>query len=143
MHWGVRRDRSVPKEVTLKTTPGKKVKAKGGNYQPASEDAKTVAVLKRTAKKSTTDSLSNKDLQTMVTRMNLEQQYSRLKGDTPAKNIVKNGKKYVTGTGGKLALAGGTYMLRNNDNTKVALGLKVADAIVNVGQSKKKKKEKE
>lgn len=78
MKWGVRRG---SQDVTLKTTPGKKVQAKGGRGQPVSNDAKEAATSRQKAKASTTDALSNKELQSLVTRMNLEQQYSRLSTD--------------------------------------------------------------
>lgn len=81
MKWGVRKDRygrSGPQEVTLKTKPGRRVTAKGGRRQPASEDAKRTATSRQKAKKSTIDSLSTKELQELVTRMNLENQYKNL-----------------------------------------------------------------
>jgi hypothetical protein len=79
--WGVRRNRGelkVPTEVMLKTKPGDYVRSTGGKHLPASEDAKTVQIHRQKARTSTTDSLSNKELQELVTRMNLEQQYSKL-----------------------------------------------------------------
>lgn len=77
MKWGVRRNRT-PNSVTVSTKPGKRVKTSGGKNQPASSDAKVAASLRQKAKSSTTDSLSNDELQTLVKRMNLEQQYSSL-----------------------------------------------------------------
>ena len=91
MRWGVRKDRGDrdaifrkrakeknPVDVSVSQQPGKYVKGKGGQYQPASEDAITAATYRQRAKASTVDSLSNKELQTLVTRMNLEQQYNNL-----------------------------------------------------------------
>lgn len=77
MKWGVHRDRT-PTAVEVKTRPGKKVKTSGGKHQSASEDAIRAAKIRQQAKKSTTDSLSNKELQELVSRMNLEQQYRNL-----------------------------------------------------------------
>lgn len=77
MKWGVHRDRSAV-EVTPKTAPGRKVKATGGKFHEPSQDAIRAAVIRQQAKKSTTDSLSNKELQDLVTRMNLEAQYNNL-----------------------------------------------------------------
>lgn len=77
MKWGRRKDRS-PVDIQTSAEPGKRVQAKGGENQPASEDARRAAAAKQKAKASTTDALSNKELQELVTRMNLEQQYSRL-----------------------------------------------------------------
>jgi 2'-5' RNA ligase len=87
--WGVRRERST--SVTTSHTPGKKIKAKGGQDLPSHEDAVKAAVSKQRAKKSTTDALSNKELKDLVERMNLEQQYSRLSG----KGNKGEGQKFV------------------------------------------------
>lgn len=57
MHWGVRRGRSS---------------------EPASEDATRAANLKSKVKSSGTKSLSNEELQSLVTRMNLESQFKNL-----------------------------------------------------------------
>ena len=105
MRWGVRRDRS-PVDVTVKTKPGSRVKAEGGHNQPASEDAVTAARLHQMAKKSTTDSLSTKDLQLLVNRMNLERQFQSLekegvrdsKGKKAAKAFLKEGGKEFAGS---------------------------------------------
>lgn len=99
MHWGVRKDRH-PTAVVTKTRPGKRVKATGGKYQPASSDAIKTAEYRQKAKKSTPSSLSNAELQALVQRMNLEQQYSRLasqdsklrKGNEFTKQILGLGK---------------------------------------------------
>jgi hypothetical protein len=77
MKWGVRRS---PK-------PG------------ASEDAQRTTAYKKTAKRGGTKALSTKELQDLVTRMNLEQQYSRLakgnsavtKGKDTANSILSVG----------------------------------------------------
>lgn len=102
MRWGVRRSSSKstgPEDITLKTVPGKRVSAKGGGRHPASEDARTAAIYKQKARKSTVDSLSNKELQALVNRMNLEQNYSRLTADqlSPGRRLVDkfmNDKKF-------------------------------------------------
>lgn len=52
---------------------------------PVSADAATANKHSSTAKKHGTNALSNKELQEVVTRMNLEQQYSKLNGQTVAK----------------------------------------------------------
>lgn len=66
MKWGVR-----------KRAGGLITKARGGPKLPDSEDASKAKVSKKKAKNNV-GSLSNKELQELVTRMNLEQQYSRL-----------------------------------------------------------------
>lgn len=67
-----------PTEVTVSQKPGQFVRTAGGRKQIASEDAIKTAANRQKAKKSTTDSLTTKDLQEAVNRMNLEQQYIRL-----------------------------------------------------------------
>jgi hypothetical protein len=99
MHWGrVKSDEGVssgPTAVATKLRPGKKVKTSGGKGQPASADAIATAISKQTAHKSSTDALSNKELQAMVTRMNLEQQYSKLKYGNAPTNAVGVGVKFA------------------------------------------------
>lgn len=94
MRWGVRKDPSAgpgpASEVTVKTRPGKKVKTEGGKERPASEDAIKAAVGRQIAKKSTTDALSNEELQAVVTRMQLEQNFQRLNA-----NNVSAGRKFI------------------------------------------------
>jgi hypothetical protein len=79
--WGVRHLRdngSGPVPVETRIRPGKMVKTSGGKHHSAHEDAVKAATARQKAKKSTLDSLSNRELQDLVNRMNLEQQYSRL-----------------------------------------------------------------
>lgn len=64
MKWGVRRS-----DAQLSKARGK---------SEMSEDAEKAANARIKAKTSGTSSLSNKEMQTLVNRMNLEQQYSRL-----------------------------------------------------------------
>lgn len=82
MKWGKRNSRVAPgPTVRLSTQSGKKVKVLGGGHHHApSEDAIKAAIIRQKQKKSTIDSLSNKELQDVVQRMNLEKQYSSLKG---------------------------------------------------------------
>lgn len=101
MKWGVRRERDLssgggkqtraerraarkaesmkPTEVeTYQKKPGQFVKARGGANQAASADAIKTQTSRQKALASTTDSLSNKELQELVQRMNLEVQYQNL-----------------------------------------------------------------
>jgi hypothetical protein len=59
--------------------------------EPAHEDATKAKEIKVKAKKSGTDSLSNTELQTAITRLNLEKQYSTL-----SPSSTKAGKKIAT-----------------------------------------------
>lgn len=86
MHWGVRRSEmntGAATPVSVKARPGKLVKTGGGKNHPAHEDALRVAESRQKARKSTTDALSNRELQDLVSRMNLEQQYSTLIAKNP------------------------------------------------------------
>lgn len=91
MHWG-RRKADVPAGEARATQkkPGTKVQTKGGRGIEAHEDAVRTALSKQIAKSSTTDALSTKELQDLVTRMNLEQQYSKLSAGS-----VSPGRKFV------------------------------------------------
>jgi len=118
MKWGVRRTREQlarlrgkkkddagPSEVQIKAKPGQKVQARGGKGQPASDDAIRVAAARQKARTSTTDSLSTKELQEVVNRMNLEQQYAKLNppkvslGRKFLNNVIENDMKKVAQTG--------------------------------------------
>lgn len=82
MRWGHRKPHGAPpgpaSEVTIKATPGKKIKTSGGKEVPASDDAIKARVGRQVAKKSTTDALSNAELQAVVNRMQLEASFRRL-----------------------------------------------------------------
>lgn len=91
MKWGVRKDGSVSSttqkmsslrlkstDVVVRQKPGRFVKTAGGRKQTASDDAVRVAAARQLAKRSTTDSLSTKQLQEAVNRMNLEIQYAKV-----------------------------------------------------------------
>jgi hypothetical protein len=99
MHWGVRRAEKKPAvpDGTVEVTqpkPGQKVQARGGYRVEAHEDAKVNAARREIVKNSTTDALSTKQLQELVTRTQLEQQYSKL--TTPQnKSQMSNGLKKV------------------------------------------------
>lgn len=106
----------APTDVAVTVRPGRHVKTSGGTGQTSSEDAITVAKSKQTAKKSSLDSLSNKELQAVVTRMNLTQQYHTLKTNDTAIGKVKNGNKLA-----KEILAIGTTV-----NLAIAFGMSPA-----------------
>lgn len=100
MRWGVRRSKS-PVAAGVVDLPGGKIATYGGKNQPASDDAKKAAVSKRIVDQSGTKSLSNRELQELVTRMNLEQQYSNLASKQPTtmskgqgfiKSVLNSGK---------------------------------------------------
>lgn len=83
MRWGVRKsEHSVGgggTNVKVRSALGNRVVvATGGGKRDLSDDAKKAAVARQVAKRSNVRALSNKELQDLVTRMNLEQQYSDL-----------------------------------------------------------------
>jgi hypothetical protein len=93
MKWGVRRKNpSGPNPVVVSDTR-KKIKTSGGENHPASAEATRAASLQRKSKASGTKSLTNAEIQELVTRMNLEQQLSNLqrksKTESAGKAFVK------------------------------------------------------
>lgn len=79
MKWGVTNKDTSPTDVSVsQKKPGGKVKTAGGKNQPAADDAVKARTLGQKAKASTTHSLSDHELQALVRRMNLEQQYTTL-----------------------------------------------------------------
>lgn len=78
MRWGVRKDDKVGDSGKVETTKPK---------HPASEDFTRA----RASQAKGADALSTKELQELVTRMNLEQQYSKLTSGPE----VKKGKSFV------------------------------------------------
>lgn len=89
MKWGVRRRSPGSSPIEVATPAGKRVQTRGGSGQKASEDAVRAAVARQKARKSTVDSLSNRELQDLVQRLNLEQQYERLRPRRPSEQVVK------------------------------------------------------
>lgn len=140
MRWGIRKRDTSPQSVTLRQKPGKRVKAKGGKFQPAHEDAVRVAALKQRSRKSTSDSLSTKELQDLVQRMNLEQQLERL--DPNQGNIGKAlAKTLVNGQTGKLAVSGLSAAAEATGkiaNPHVSLAVTIGKAMTGGGSKKKK-----
>jgi hypothetical protein len=117
MKWGKRKSEpSVPDgEVAVsQPKPGTKVQTQGGKKIPAHEDAIKTAVSKQKAKVSTTDALSTKDLQELVNRMNLEQQYQKL-----TTQQVSPGRKFVNDLIMKTVKEQATKALTNQLNTSL------------------------
>jgi hypothetical protein len=75
MRWGVRRSRS---------------QLDGG-----SDDHKNAVAARTKAKKGGTKSLSNKELQDLINRMNLEQQYKRVVPPSAGKRILSGGARFA------------------------------------------------
>ncbi len=101
MKWGVRNKRELPVAVapiaTSKVPPGAKRKTKieteGGENHPASEDAIKVAEAKTKLQKSGPAALTNKELQAVANRVELEDRVRRAvqpKGKKFVFNVLKN-----------------------------------------------------
>jgi 2'-5' RNA ligase len=100
MRWGVRKE--APEAVSAKATsvvpPGKrrrtKIEVEGGENHPAHEDAIKVAEAKTKLKKSGPAALSNRELQEVATRLNLERNVAQLvSGNSQtakARQFIKN-----------------------------------------------------
>ena len=114
MHWGHRKPEGVgtggESSVTVYSKPGKGViKVSGGEGLLPSQDVKDATSYKQIAKESGTQALTNKELQHLVSRINLDQQYSKL-ANAPKKQsaghrfvmgILKNeGKQFMSGKQG-------------------------------------------
>ena len=107
--WGVRRSRSERGVSNLKR----------GAAHPVSEDATTANKAHAIVKKSGTAALSNKDLQVLVSRMNLEKQFSSLKASQ-----VNPGKKFAQDVLTNIAKQQVTAIASQALTKKVASGLK-------------------
>lgn len=85
MKWGRRGGSTSPESVSVSTTlrrSGKtKIKTVGGSRQPAAKDALDAKIAIQKAKKSGINSLSNEELRSLTTRLDLEQKVSSLAGD--------------------------------------------------------------
>ncbi len=78
MRWGKRGTAvSGPTDVTVKTS-GSNIKTSGGKKQPPSVDAINARVTSQKLKKSGMNSLSNKEMQDLALRVNLEKQMSTI-----------------------------------------------------------------
>lgn len=80
--------------VVTQKNPGKFAKSSGGKNLPMSDDARAALEARQKAKASTTDALSNRELQAAVTRMNLEQQYANLSFQSDRRS---KGARFVAG----------------------------------------------
>ena len=96
MKWGVRQKSGKATEAHVRTIKQRKhmktkVAVRGGRGQPAVKEAIDVRVLQQTLKKSGPNALTNNQLQIMATRLNLEQNVSRL-SNTKTNSV---GKKWA------------------------------------------------
>jgi hypothetical protein len=120
--WGVRRKATVGAHEVVVSDKRKKIKTSGGKGFPAHSDAVRSRTIGQIGKKSGTKALSNAELRAYNDRLNLEQNYKRLKyHDSHA------GKKFVMTLLGKKGSqgieAGGRAVLKSNYvRRKAAIG---------------------
>jgi hypothetical protein len=92
MRWGVRaatRPAGSPEPVLVKTAPGKKIKTSGGSGHSPSDDAKAHAAKIQLARKSGLQSLSDKDLKALNSRIQMEQTFRKTVPKTPSQKAKK------------------------------------------------------
>lgn len=92
MKWGIRKKpSSVPAGETRahQKTPGTKVVVEGGHGVRAHDDAMRALSAAKVARNSGVHALSNQELQHLVNRLNLEQQYARLRPPTGKEKATK------------------------------------------------------
>lgn len=90
MKWGVRRKATVGAQEVIVSDKRKKLKTSGGEGHPAHSDAVRARTSGQVAKKSGVKALSNAELKAFNERLNLEQNYKRLKFEDSTV-----GKKFV------------------------------------------------
>lgn len=108
MKWGVRRKvgpdgtvltsaerKAARKEERELKKEAKRVERQENFKRPVTEDAQVSSASRARSEKHGTDALSNKELQALVTRMNLEQQYTNLQASGKAKTARQAGQEYV------------------------------------------------
>lgn len=108
MKWGVRR------------TPEQLGRARG-RTSSESEDVKTAkAARRKIGRRGNTDALSNAELQSVVNRMNLEQQYKRLQGPSRSSRITKKGASFAGGVVEGVAKQTATKLLSKQTDKVIA-----------------------
>ncbi|HPE27626.1 MAG TPA: hypothetical protein PLM10_02050 [Saccharofermentans sp.] len=104
MRWGVRKSTSGSSTTSKEPTPvsvitkagSSKIATKGGTNLPADSDAKIAAGARQKLKKSGVNSLSNKEMQVLVNRMNLERQLTSLTPPDTKTRLKSNATKIVS-----------------------------------------------
>jgi alpha-galactosidase/6-phospho-beta-glucosidase family protein len=90
MHWGVRKERGSSVVKSLKA----KVAAKNVKVAP-SHDAAKASAAKEKLNKSGIHSLSNEELQSLTTRLNLEKQVTSIKKTTFSDTVKQQATKII------------------------------------------------
>lgn len=143
MKWGVRTRSSGgessgsggnkgPREVTVKTRSSTQhktmIRTKGGENHPAHPDAVAARMIQQKLKKSGMNSLSNKELQDHNTRLQLEQNASRLTPPTTLQRGMKHVTSFLKTPQGQETVAKGMSQLTKKRIAKGAAKVAVTTA---------------
>lgn len=112
MKWGVRKDKIAQRSATKKAN----------RAAPNSADHERTATARQTARDGGVQKLSNKELQDVVTRMNLEQQYRNLEGNTPSARAKERGRKALVDAVVDVGLDTAVSMVPGGPLAKAAVG---------------------
>jgi hypothetical protein len=142
MRWGVSRrggsSGSSSSEVTVKTRshPQAKtvIKTKGGRGLPAHPDAISAKVVTQKLKKSGMHTLSNKELQNLATRTNLEQQIHRSGvGEGTVQKGLKQASSFLKTPEGQTAVSEASKAVTSDSGRKLikhlAKGVRLAAVV--------------
>lgn len=151
MRWGVRRTQEQlknPTPVKITSKPGMPIVTRGGKRIPTHDEAKEAAIARQKAKSSGLQALSNKEIQTIVTRMNLEQQYAKLNPTTKSigrrfvDSALEDAKGATRAVVPQLALVGAKNYFGDSEDYRVRVGLQVAEGLVNSRSERQNSKNK-
>lgn len=120
MQWGVRRNRDS----------GGSGPRFGKKKAPATKEASQATKLQDRARKHGIHTLSNRELEQLTKRMNLEQQYTRLTGESPSPRGQQIAKKFMSG-GGKFV--GQVLMGVGQQQAKDVLNQHASKQLINMG----------
>lgn len=138
MKWGRRRSREELASVSVKERSNPQVKTtirtKGGKGLPAHPDAIAAKVITQKLKKSGTHALSNKELQDLATRTNLEAQIHRSGvGESTLAKGSKHVSTFLKTPEGQQAVASATKLATSDSGKKLVKhlvkGVKIASVM--------------
>jgi hypothetical protein len=108
MKWGHRKDKGnsavasiEDTKLNVKASPGR-IEVSGGRGRMPHDDAVQAAAYRQIVKASSTHALSNKELQALVTRINLEQNYARAVAPTTGNSPKAKAASWVSNKLGKV-----------------------------------------
>lgn len=116
MKWGHRKDKGnsavssiEDTKISIKTAPGK-IEVSGGRGRMPSDDAVQAAAYRQIVKASSTHALTNKELQALVTRINLEQNYAKATAPSKGGGAGTPKAKAVAWVSNKLGKIGNMFI---------------------------------